>query len=184
VISTLIAVLVAGLCVGWSALRFRQARRFNHDGATELLAALGRGGRERAERVASERGGQWAAVAALSEVLEAPTHAYGVAIINEQLGDVRRELDVGAEVPRSAARIALAAGTVLSVLAIARGLQRGGLMLGWAMAPFLVGLVGAVACMQLGRSAERHASSHRDAWNGLRSVFTTLLPAEDAPRSA
>jgi hypothetical protein len=178
VISTLVAALVVGLCVAWSAQRLAQARRFDRDGAPELLQALGHGGRERAGRVAAEHREQWAAVSALVEVLDAPSHDYGVAMINEQLADVRRELDANAEVPRAAARIAAAAGTALSVLGIARGLPGGGLMLGWVAAPFLLGLTGALACAQLGRAAERHVVHHREAWNGLRSAFSGLLPAE------
>ncbi len=179
-ISTLIAALVAALCVAWSGQRLRAARRFDRDGAPELLSALGHGGRDRAERVASEHADEWATVASLREVLDAPTHDYGVALINEQLSDVQRDLDMGAELPRASARIALSAGTALSVLEIARGLPRGGLVLAWVAAPFVIGLAAALACAQLGRTAEVHVARHREAWNGLRTTFTRLLPPPDA----
>lgn len=179
-ISTLVAVLVAALCLAWSGQRLRAARRFDRDGAPELLSALGHGGRERAERVALQHAEEWTSVSVLREVLDAPTHAYGVALINEQLGDVRRDLDMGAELPRASARIALAAGTALTVLEIARGLPHGGLVLAWVAAPFVIGLVTALACTQVGRTAERHVVRHRDAWNGLRTAFTRYLPPEEA----
>lgn len=179
-IATLVAVLIAGLCVAWSAQRLSQARRFDRDGAPELLAALRRGGREHAERVASRHRDEWAAAEALAEVLAAPSHEYGVALINEHLSDVRRDLDMGAEVPRAASRIALAAGTALSVLEIARWLPRGGLVTTWVFAPFVLGVAAALACVQLGRAAELHVAHHREAWNGLRSAFSELLPAEGA----
>lgn len=177
-ISTLVAALVVGLCIAWSAQRLTQARRFDRDGAPELLQALGHGGRERADRVAAEHREQWAAVSALVDVLDAPSHEYGVAMINEHLADVRRELDANAEVPRAAARIAAAAGTALSVFEIARGLPRGGLVLAWVVAPFALGLAAALVCSQLGRAAERHVSHHREAWKGLRSTLARFLPAE------
>lgn len=179
-ISTLIAALIAALCVAWSAQRLRAARRFDRDGAPELLSALGHGGRDRAERVASEHAEEWATVSALREVLDAPTHEYGVALINEQLSDVERDLDIGAELPRASARIALAAGTALCVLEIARGLPHGGLVLAWVAAPFLIGAVAALACAQIGRTAERHVARHREAWKGLRATFTRLLPPQEA----
>lgn len=174
-IASLVALLVSALCIVWSAGRFRQTRRFARDGAPELLAALRRGGRQHAQRLVAERRDTWDAVSVLTEVLEAPSREYGVAMINEQLSDVRRELDMGADVPRAATRVALAAGTALSVLEIARGLPHE-LVMAWVIIPFAIGAVAALACAQLGRSAERGAVHHREAWNGLRSRLTELLP--------
>jgi hypothetical protein len=86
--------------------------------------------------------------------------------MNERLLDVRRETDVGSEIPRVSARIALTAGTALAVLALIVGAP-GVVAAVWAGATFGVGLAGAVGAAQIGRISRSRTREQIETWNSL-----------------
>jgi hypothetical protein len=119
--------------------------------------------------------------AAFDELVEAlagaPSRAVGIAELNDLVGELARELEVGAAVPRAAGRIALFSGVALAVAAVAAGLPAGGQSsLAPAAAAFGLGLVGALACAALGRAAEGRTRRQREAWEQLRRALERLLP--------
>lgn len=109
----------------------------------------------------------------LTEVLAAPSAQTAVALVNERLADVKRETDVGAEVPRVSARIALTAGTALALFALLGG-QRDAAATGWAVGSFAAGLLGAFAAAQMGRISRGRTRAQIETWNR----FVKLLLAE------
>jgi hypothetical protein len=109
------------------------------------------------------------------EALGAPTHSASVALLNEALGEVETELDVGREVPRSAGRITLAAGGFFALIALARGLPASGVD---AVLPALVTFAGggicAFVCATLARAASKPATLTRERWNALTRAIERL----------
>lgn len=102
----------------------------------------------------------------LAEVSAASSSQLAVALMNERLAEVRRETDVGSEIPRVSARIALTAGTALAVLALLVGTP-GAVAAVWAGATFGVGLMGAVGAAQIGRISRSRTREQIETWNWL-----------------
>ncbi len=105
----------------------------------------------------------------LVDVLDAPSAAAAVALVNERIADVRRETDVGSEIPRVSARIALTAGTALAIFAL---LDRAGPGVAvWAAATFALGLLGALLAAQIGRISRQRTREQIETWNLLVKVL-------------
>src|SRR5688572_27493514 len=111
------SVVVSALCT-WVAAR----RAWLLRGRPERLETLARMLRRADRKTAADATGAGEVADVIQEVLTASTPAQGLARLDEHLADVERELDVGSDVARSAARIALASGTALAVAALAREL--------------------------------------------------------------
>ena len=112
----------------------------------------------------SLRGGE--ARAWVVEVLDAPSAPAAVALVNERIADVRRETDVGSEIPRVSARIALTAGTALAIFSLL-GATQSPAAVAWAAATFTVGLLGAFAAAQMGRISRRLTREQIETWKSL-----------------
>ena len=123
--------------------------------------------------------GERAAEELLRAVMAAPSRAHAVAEVNDRLFDADRELQAGASIPRSAARIALATGALLGIVQLARTLAGPAPMLASALASFGIGLVSALVCWNLGRLADSRAQAQREAWNELSRGLLRLAPAQD-----
>ena len=110
-------------------------------------------------------------------VLDAPTREPAVAALNEGVSKLSHELSVGSEVPRSAARICLATGTLVAIVLVAIRLPVDG---GRAMAPavsaFVAGVAGAIVCALVGRAAGDRARRQRDAGAELIRLLERALP--------
>ena len=127
--------------------------------------------------------GARAAEALLRDVLGARSRAHAVAEVNDRLFDADRELQAGASIPRSAARIALAAGALLGIIELARTFGGPESRLVSALAAFGGGLVSALVCCNFGRLADSRAAVRRDAWNELSRALLRLAPAENGAGS-
>ncbi len=174
-IAILLALLVSAACIRVSAKRLALVTRIERD-------AVASDGLERAsrERLLAKLppDGQLARVA--REALEAPGRAAAVASLNEALGDVARELEVSREIPKSATRVALAAEALVGLVELGRRLpEEGPMALVSAGPPFAVGLVGAVACILLGRSADERGRRARNGWDRLGRILERLLGESD-----
>ena len=99
-------------------------------------------------------------------MLDAPSTAAAVALVNERVADVQRETDVGSEIPRVSARVALTAGTALAIFSLL-GAPHGPENVTWAVATFMVGLLGALAAAQIGRISRRRTREQIETWNWL-----------------
>jgi hypothetical protein len=158
----LTAWCVAAACIAVGLRQWRKVLALADD-AESLLAecrsAL-RAGRPLTEqpRLASE----------LQSVLEASSPECAVAAFNERVADVARDLAVGADVPRAAARIGLFSGVVLGVIELTRALgSSSDAPMGTVLAAFFAGAVAAVVGFELDRRARREAGRGREAWNAL-----------------
>lgn len=152
-------------------------RRLRVVGAIER-EAIACEGLERAsrERVLAKLDESSAQGRAAREVLEAPSRPAAIARLNEALGEVVREIDIGAEVPRSATRVALASGGLTGLLELARRLPaEGAASLPWALAAFSAGIVCAGVCLVLGQRAETGARRARDGWDRLSRILARLV---------
>jgi hypothetical protein len=109
------------------------------------------------------------------EVLAAGTPELGYALLDEHLADVARELDVGAAVPRAAARIALASGTGLAIVDIATELPK--VALGSPAVAFLAGIGGATLAGALGRLADARSEALRIAYDDLSRRLQRIVSA-------
>jgi len=118
----------------------------------------------------------------LTEVLAAPSSQLAVALMNERLADVRRETDVGSEVPRVSARIALTAGTALAVLALLVNAP-GVVAAVWAAATFGVGLAGAVGAAQIGRISRSRTREQIETWNWLVKKLVARAHAAESDKA-
>jgi len=176
VILSIAAWIVGALCVLATLLRLRRVAELERPALAAL--ALEQPGRERLLAKLAE-GNPLGDVA--REVLAAPSKRAGIAVLNEALGDVARELDVSAEVPRSATRVALASGGLLGLVELARRLPDEGVQgLGTALAAAAGGGVAALVCLSLGRVARQRAFRCRNGWDRLsRSLDRLLSESED-----
>jgi len=115
--------------------------------------------------------------ALISDVLATKTPSEALARLDEHLADVARELDVGSDVPRSAARIALASGTALAVASLAREVAASHVAeaaLGPLIA-FSAGVIGGVGSLLAGGVAERRAARLRAAYDDLSGRLERLV---------
>jgi hypothetical protein len=108
--------------------------------------------------------------------LDAPSAPAAVALVNERIADVRRETDVGAEVPRVSARIALTAGTALAIFALLDRTPGAGVAV-WAAATFTLGLLGAFLSAQIGRISRLRTREQIETWNLLVKVLVAQARA-------
>lgn len=112
-------------------------------------------------------------------VLQRSSREEGVAILNEQLGDLSRELTAGRDVARGALRVALFAGTLGGVLEFARGLSvGGGSARVEASGAVIMGVAGAAACVEIGRRTLARADRSRAAWDRIAAAVGRHLAAD------
>jgi hypothetical protein len=137
-----------------------------------VRGARGEGARERLRAAARSDAGLGELVSAIEH---APSRDAGVAELNDRALELDRVLDVGAEIPRSAARIALFTGTACAIVVVMSSLaDKTALTL--AVASFGCGLGGAVGCAMIGRAASARARSQRGAWTELGRALERALP--------
>ena len=172
---TLLALTVGVLCLAAAVRRWRSLLRMGPR-RLEPLGGAALATRPEVARAAARLLGEHAAEELLHDVLDAPSRRHAVAELNEHLSEAARSIDLGAEVPRSAARVALATGTLLGVIELVRTLPGGGVSVGWALGAFGCGAASALATQYTGRLADCRARQLRDAWNALAAAITRLLP--------
>ena len=156
-------------------------RRLSKLGETARLS------RQRLERVRRQTGaaGDDGFAALLRSLEQAHTQGARVAIVNEQLSDVARSVDVGARIPESAARVALTAGVALALFELVPVVVQGR-GLAAALVAGSSGFVGYVVCTDIGRRARRHSQEIRACWNELGRLLLTgrgLADPEKVPLS-
>lgn len=174
-IAFVLALLVSAACTWVSAKRLALVTRIERD-------AVASDGLERAsrERLLAKLPPDGELARTAREVLDAPHRAARVAVLNEALGEVARELDVSREVPKSATRVALASGALSALVELGRRVPDEGAQALAAAAPaFSVGLVGAVACILLGRAAEERGRRARNGWDRLGRILERLIAESD-----
>jgi hypothetical protein len=176
-IAAALACSIALACVGFAVRRWRALA---HIPARTTASAGARSGRDRLERRAVALLGADAGVELVNAVLDAPSRAHAVAEINERLSDARATIEAGATVPRSAARVAVATGTLMALIEVARDLPTGQSSLTWPLVAFGAGLAASGVCSQMGRLADCRAQALRRDWNDLSRALRQHLPAEDA----
>lgn len=162
-----LSLVIAAACLWVSARRLAELPRPGSGDAERAAAELRRRpDRERVAHVLALLPPESETAAVLQAVLEAPTREHAIAEINLQLSEVSRRLKVGAEVPRAAARIAMASGTVLALVRVATGYAETAALVS-AVTTFAIGLAAGLVCAQLGRLAGRRAVVYRETWNAL-----------------
>jgi hypothetical protein len=165
----------AAVALAWSHAR-RVARATSGE-AARLASALKRV--PEADRVAElhrrSRPGTWEHQLA-ADVLEATSDAARVALVNEALYDVERDLEVGAAWPAASVRIALSGGLLLALVAY---FVTGEIK--WSVALLGAAGAGAVASFEAGRTARRAAEAQRKAVDALIAVTLRDLVMDGAP---
>ena len=162
------AVLVSLLCILGAARRAWMLRR-RPEHVEELGRALRRG---------RHRGlGADELETLISDVLATKTPAEALARLDEHLADVARDLDVGSDVPRSAARVALASGTALALVSLAHEMSAGHMAQAAAgpLIAFGAGAIGCVGSLLAGSAAERRAARLRAAYDELSARLERLV---------
>ncbi len=178
------AALAGAACIYASVIRLQRVRRLRDHAAEKLYASVNRPSRERLLALVATHSTDSVTVKLVRGALEAKTRDHAVAELNEVLTEVGGELDRGAQVPKSAARIALASSAVLAVVGIAQGLPRGAGSLVEPMVALGIGIAGALTCAQLGRSSERASRRQKDAINGIVRMTMNVVPGGDGPELA
>jgi len=102
----------------------------------------------------------------IAEAAVAGAARIGVQLLNEALADLDRDLRVGLELGRPAARIAFAVGTLGAVLEAIAGLS-GEAPASWmfGVPAFLLGAAGAVVCFEVNRRSGAKADEARAGWD-------------------
>ena len=175
-IAAALACLLSCACLMLAVQRWRALGRA---GTATIASARGQSARSRVEQRAVALLGRDAGAELVVAVLEAPSRAHAVAELNEHLSDAAAGIETGATVPRSAARVALASGTLLSLVQIARELPAAHASATWPLVAFGSGLIAALGCGQLGRLADRRAQDLRRDWNDLARALRAHFPAAD-----
>jgi hypothetical protein len=103
-------------------------------------------------------------------VRAAPSERERVALVNEQLAEVARLIDVGAEVPAVAGRIALSASVALALLELVPAIS-GGRPLHAALASIVAGVLAYIGCSEIGRRARQSGRQLRSHWNALSGAL-------------
>jgi len=134
--------------------------------------------RQRVFRMAAELLGPEDARSLLRGVLDAPSREHAMAELNQWLGDARHQLAGGAQVARSAGRVALAAGTLLALIEVARSLPSGETSVVGAFASFGFGVAAALGTSIFGRLADSRADRTRQRWSRLVRELTRRWPFE------
>lgn len=179
-LAALVAAAVVAACV-WASLRRLSRLRAGLGAEIERHAgALGRvRTREQLRRASAALPPDGALARLLGALLDADGRAAAVAELNDAVSELSSELAIGAEVPRAAARIALAAGTAAAVVVVAARLPGEGVAaLVPATVAFALGVGGAAACSWIGRVAGEWARRQREAGNELLRALERTLPRE------
>lgn len=134
--------------------------------------------RRRILRMAVELLGPDDASRLLHGVLDAPSREHAVAELNGWLSDAGHQLAEGAQVARSAGRVALATGVLLALIEVAHNLPSGETSAARAFASLGFGVMAALGTSVLGRLADSRAQAARQRWNQLVRVLTRRLPPE------
>jgi hypothetical protein len=172
VLLAVIAWLVAAACVAAGVSRFRKIHELSSE-ADALLADL-----RKIRRSGEAWSGNERIVRELAPALDAGSAEESVAALNERLGDVARELSVGAELPGTAGRIGLFSGVILGVVELARTLSGpGGPALGTSGAALAAGIGAAAVGIDLDRRSRREADRTREAWNALSALVPGVRSA-------
>jgi hypothetical protein len=164
VVLAIVAWAIGLACI---LVSFRYFQKSAPDDTEAVLRTLRRTGRIESEPGVASAAGSPAADVARS-VLRAPDRQH--AELNEQLTAQERSLSVGAELPQASARIALATGTLLAIVELARTLPGGGPTL-WPVYAFGGGFIAAGVALMLGRAAKKRLDRRRQAWNHLARVL-------------
>jgi hypothetical protein len=172
----LAAWVVAGLCVWASAARAARLAAFENE--TRAAEGIERASRERLQAKLPETtrlGG------ILRASLEADSAKHGLALLNEEIADIGRDLSVGADVPRAAARASVLAGGCLGIIELIRAMPDAAVGLPYAAAALVGGLFGAMVAAAFGRAAETSARRIRDRSNALSRAVGHLLQGPETP---
>jgi hypothetical protein len=167
VLLAVMAWLIAAACVAVGARRLRKILVLAAE-SEALLSDL---------RKARRGGERWSdyprIVRELGPSLSADTPEESVIALNERLGDVARELAVGAELPAVSARVALFTAVFLAVVELSRTLAGpGGPALGTSGAALAAGITAAAVGFDLSRRARNAADRARGAWNTLSALVS------------
>jgi hypothetical protein len=173
VIATLVAWFGGVLAVyaAWRAMRDTAVE----DGASGALRALGRRRDPSSVRFDESRAGQLC-----REVLTPATSAAALGELRITLSEVARDSAKARNVPRAAARAALALGTAVALIEFARGLGTVGGIPVSAVSSFVGGFVGSVLAGWLGRRARARASHRERAWTELGAALARHLSPPEA----
>jgi len=105
-----------------------------------------------------------------------------VAELNEQLGDVDRDLRRGGDVPRSAARIAMFAGVFGGIVELSRAVGTEFPDYRGAISALGAGLVGALVSAELGRRTRDRVGDVRSEWDRVATLFARKVgPLDPEP---
>lgn len=111
-------------------------------------------------------------------LLDGSSKEAAVAILNERLGDIARELAVGRTVPRAMGRVTLAAGTFAGVLQIGSTVSSpSGVLWAPAMWAFVAGCVGAGAAFEMDRRCGATSERVKVAWDEVAALCERSLKA-------
>lgn len=172
----LAAWVIAGLCVWSTATRASRLSAFETE--TRGAEGIARASRDRLfDKLPEESrlGG------ILRASLAADSPKQGLALLNEEIADIGRDLSVGAEVPRAAARASVLAGGCLGIVELIRAMPDAALGLPYAAAALVGGLFGAMVAAAFGRAAETSARRIRDRSNELSRAVGLLLQGLETP---
>jgi len=114
----------------------------------------------------------------VAHIGRASSRSSAIAELNEFIADV--DIDTGAEVPLTLARVCFTLGVLLGVLSLATGLRSGtgvGFMTAFpALAALLSGLMSGMVCYQLGLAAKRRRQEFRQLLRQLKQLLEQRLP--------
>lgn len=155
----------------------------------QIATALGRGSPESLQRALKRLDEESDAHQLLQAAENAPSRAYGIALMNEHLADIQADLAQGEQVPKSVSRIALAAGGALAIFAVVPAVSAETRPAGLHPAIVHTGVIvalglgtGLVAHL-LGRQGEQRVRREREGWNKVTHILCRLLPPEPGPAS-
>jgi hypothetical protein len=164
-----LASLVIVVCFALAAMalavrRWVRLGRAGPGAVDELIRALrARRESELESLLANEGGGR----DFVRSALDAPGDSW-VRVVNQQLSELGHDIATGSEVPRAAARISLACGTLVAVIGLATTVSaEGPPSTGPALAAFGTGLAGAIVALEVGRRATLLANEQRRRWDKL-----------------
>jgi hypothetical protein len=173
VLLAVMAWLVAAACVTIGARRFGKMLALANE-SEALLADL---------RKARRTGEAWSdyprIVSELGPALIAENAEEAMAALNERLGDVARELTVGAELPAVSGRIGLFTGVILAVVELSRTLGSGA-ALATSGAALAAGIAAGTLGFELDRRSRKATDRVRAAWNSLSSLAARGRPEKSA----
>jgi hypothetical protein len=172
----LAAWVVAGLCVWASAAR--AARLAALETETRAAEGIERASRERLHAKLPEES-RLGGILRASLAAESPKH--GLALLNEEISDIGRDLTVGADVPRAAARASVLAGGCIGIIELIRAMPDATVGLPYAAGALVGGLFGAMVAAAFGRAAETSARRIRERSNELSRAVGRLLQDPETP---